>query len=59
MIAVNRNGSKAAAVTVVGLGDNSCRPGIILNRPFLYGIVDNDTGVPLFLGAVTDMSELN
>ena len=56
-IDVNRNGTKAAAVTVVGLKDADV--GVNLNSPFVYGIVDNDTGVPLFLGAVTDMSELN
>ena len=59
MIDVNRNGTKAAAVTIVEIENSSCRSRINFNRPFLYGIVDNDTGVPLFLGAVTDMSELN
>ena len=54
---VNEEGTKAAAATVVEASGGSAAPmeepqGIELDfdRPFLYGIVDLDTGVPLFFG---------
>jgi serpin B len=55
-IEVNEKGTKAAAVTV---GDATTSSAIeeppdgitlIFDRPFLYGIVDLETGIPLFLG---------
>ncbi len=55
-IDVSRNGTKAAAVTW-GLVDAECEvicnKEIILDRPFVYAIVDNGTGLPVFLGTVT------
>ena len=55
-IEVNEKGTEAAAATVVtadGAGDAPPPAGVELdfNRPFLYGIVDLENGVPLFLGA--------
>ena len=54
---VNEKGTEAAAATAAVAGSGSAAPleepqGIELDfdRPFLYGIVDLDTGVPLFLG---------
>ena len=54
---VNEEGTKAAAATVVEAPAGSAAPleepqGIELDfdRPFLYGIVDLENGVPLFLG---------
>ena len=57
-IELDRKGTKAAAVTFGGMkGESAPEPGkeylIILDRPFMFGIVDNATGFPLFLGAVT------
>ena len=53
-IEVNEEGTRAAAATVAVAEAGSAPPedGITLlfNRPFLYGIVDRETGVPLFLG---------
>ncbi|NBI08890.1 serine protease [Colidextribacter sp. OB.20] len=53
-IEVNEKGAKAAAATVVAASGGSMPPQegvtLVLDRPFLYGIVDLDTGVPLFLG---------
>lgn len=53
-IEVNEEGTKAAAATVVvnDTGTDTPPDGLILdfNRPFLYGIVDMENGVPLFLG---------
>ena len=53
-IAVNEKGTEAAAATVVAAagGGMPSQEGVtlVLDRPFLYGIVDLQTGVPLFLG---------
>ena len=55
-IDVSRNGTKAAAVTW-GLVNAECEviyeKEIILDHPFVYAIVDNATGLPVFLGTVT------
>jgi len=55
-IQVDRNGTKAAAITWGGMKDEACVEelySVILDRPFIYAIVDNATGLPLFVGAVT------
>ena len=54
-IEVNEQGTEAAAATVVEADGGSAAPPetgltLIFDRPFLYGIVDLETGVPLFLG---------
>jgi len=54
-IGVNEKGTEAAAATVVEAPAGSAPPPpegitLVLDRPFLYGIVDLYTGVPLFLG---------
>ena len=54
-IEVNEKGTEAAAATVVDALAGSAAPPqegitLVLDRPFLYGIVDLYTGVPLFLG---------
>ena len=54
-IEVNEKGTEAAAATVVEAPAGSAPPPpegitLVLDRPFLYGIVDLYTGVPLFLG---------
>ena len=52
-IEVNEQGTEAAAATVVEAVGGSAAPPetgvtLIFDRPFLYGIVDLQTGVPLF-----------
>ncbi len=58
-IAVDRNGTKAAAVTWSEVKPTSVAPieckAVYLDRPFIYAIVDNETGLPLFIGAVTSL----
>ena len=59
-IALDENGTEAAAVTALVMKANSVgfrKPEvktIYLNRPFLYEIVESDTGLPLFVGVVAD-----
>ncbi len=59
-IEVNRHGTKAAAITwAVNKDCAAAEPMepkyVYLDRPFVYAIVDNATGLPLFLGVVTNL----
>lgn len=54
-IEVNEKGTEAAAATVVAAPSGACPPPeegvtLILDHPFVYGICDLNTGLPLFLG---------
>jgi serpin B len=57
-IKLDEEGTKAAAVTEVALADN-CAPVIekevILDRPFLYCIVDTEGNIPVFIGTLTSL----
>ncbi len=58
-ISVCENGTKAAAVTSVQLdaGSSPIEPKkVILNRPFVYMIIDNETNLPIFMGALTSIN---
>ena len=55
-------GTKAGAATAVVMMEGSAAPGeppkkVYLDRPFVYMIVDTDTNLPVFIGAVTDIGE--
>ena len=55
MIQVDRKGTQAAAATMVDVKSGAVLREVepyevYLDRPFVYGIVDNTTGVPIFLG---------
>lgn len=56
---VDERGTKAAAVTGIMFKNASAFPGkvktVVLNRPFVYAIVDNATKLPLFIGAVNNI----
>lgn len=61
-IEVDRKGTRAAAVTAIeaAAGCTSVEEYVppiyvIMNRPFIYGIIDNETGLPVFLGCVNQM----
>ena len=59
-IEVNRNGTKAAAITWAtndecAVADPIEPKYVYLDRPFLYAIVDHATGLPLFVGVVTQL----
>ena len=54
-IEVDERGTKAGAVTAVmlkSLGMPEPMPEVILDRPFVYAIVDNERLIPLFIGAL-------
>lgn len=60
-IAVNEQGTKAGAATVVEMEATSAMPEpeeikeVILNRPFLFMLIDCNTNIPLFIGTVMDI----
>ena len=59
-IAVDEKGTKAGAATVIeapAAGDWEDRRRVILDRPFVYAIIDDATGLPIFIGAVTDIQK--
>ena len=60
MIKVNREGTQAAAATAVvcetfGLTDAMSNTTVNLDRPFVYAIVDIETGTPVFTGTINYM----
>lgn len=57
-VAMDEDGTEAAAATVV-LGYPVSAPAlppvpVVLDRPFLYRIIDNTSGATLFIGQITD-----
>ena len=59
-IEVNRNGTRAAAVTAVtmdvaGAIDMSDTKEVFCNRPYVYAIVDMTDNTPIFIGAVNEV----
>ena len=57
-VAMDEQGTEAAAATVA-IGYPTSAPlnppvPVVLDRPFLYRIIDNDTGTTLFIGQVLD-----
>lgn len=57
-ISVDARGTKAA-VTIVETKGGSARQDkvVVLDRPFVYMILDNATNLPIFLGVVTDVEK--
>ena len=60
-IEVDENGTRAAAVTAAEANTNADEPGpekqVVLDRPFLYMIVDTHACLPIFMGTVTTLAE--
>lgn len=56
-INVDERGTAAGAVTVAEANDEGAMLGkeINLNRPFIYFIIDNETGIPLFIGQTAEL----
>lgn len=59
-VEVNEEGTEAAAVTNVGMIVTSTGPGevkdYIVNKPFLFAIRENSTGVILFIGKIGEVA---
>ena len=63
-ISVYEEGTKASASTIVEIALGAVRPdekirmeSVILNRPFLYAIVDKESRLPVFLGVTDSIKE--
>ena len=59
-ISVDEKGTKAAAVTLFGIGDNAAATApetyyVTLDRPFVYAIYDNNSQMPIFIGTVKNL----
>ncbi|ETA82075.1 serpin family protein [Youngiibacter fragilis] len=56
-ISVDELGTKAGAVTKVEIREESYieTKVVILDRPFIYAIIDNSTGLPIFIGTVNSV----
>ena len=58
-LAVDENGTKAAAVTVVAPGDEAAAmitKEVRLDRPFVYMLVDCENHIPLFIGTAMNVN---
>lgn len=58
-IDVDENGTRAGAATVVMMEDGCAPIGheVVLDRPFVYCIVDTETSLPVFMGTMLSMAE--
>ncbi len=56
-IEVTPEGTRAGAVTAVMMNDGApiMQKEVILDRPFVYAIVDTETSVPIFIGTLNSM----
>ena len=59
-ISVDELGTKAGAVTKVEMKDECAQVGeftVKLDRPFVYMIIDNETNLPIFMGALVSIEK--
>ena len=62
-VELDREGTKAAAATVIGIAKNTAMPmerpkrEVRLDRPFAFIISDSQTNTPIFIGTVGSISE--
>ena len=59
-ISVGEKGTKAGAATVIAIdgataGDPSMQREVILDRPFVYMLIDNESRIPFFIGSVNEL----
>ena len=59
-ISVDQNGTRAASSTGIYANATSAPPDyvkyVILDRPFVYMLIDNKTNIPFFIGTAMDLS---
>lgn len=52
-ITVNEEGTEAAAATAIAMAESAPPPAVLtLDRPFIFAIIDHESGTILFLGRV-------
>lgn len=59
-VEVDEKGTKAAAVTKVDMRCTSAAPSelsVVLDRPFVYAIIENGSSLPIFIGALMEVGE--
>lgn len=58
-ISVDELGTRAGAVTKVEKETTSApeKKSVILDKPFLYAVIDNSTNIPVFIGTVVNMEK--
>lgn len=57
-IKVDETGTQAGAVTRVAVdGKGLSKLEVVLNRPFVYAVIDNQTKLPVYIGAVLNIEE--
>ncbi len=59
-ITVDEKGTKAGAATAADIKANSDTGGlysVTLDRPFVYAVIDDACGLPVFIGTVTDIGK--
>ena len=59
-ITVDEKGTKAGAATAADIKATSDTGGlysVTLDRPFVYAVIDDAYGLPVFIGAVTDIGK--
>ena len=57
-ISVNEVGTKAAAASAATMNKSAALPKeyeVIIDRPFVYMIIDNETNLPIFIGTVMEV----
>ena len=57
---LTEKGTRAAAATVVEMADKGMPmnlKSVVLDRPFVYCIIDNETSLPLFIGIQNSIDE--
>lgn len=59
VIRVDEKGTEAAAATSVAINESavSADESIVFDRPFIYGIMDLETNLPLFVGILEDPTD--
>ncbi len=55
IIEVDKDGTRAAAVTIIGITPTSAPPVVTIDRPFIFLIRDEPTGLILFSGRVVSL----
>ena len=60
-ISVNEKGTRAGAATAVAMNATSplLEKTVILDRPFLYMLIDCESNIPFFIGVVEDLPDLS